>query len=469
MGIRGSSPHNRLNLFLSFTKVQRRIPMARTNQPVKSNLKTHEGAPARIINAKLQLKRSVMACMLWENGFYENGEDIVKRIQTLVHACEPKEVAEIAYIARTDMKLRHVPLLLLRELARHKKVKDIKLSHVIETVIQRADEISELVSMYWKDGKQKLSAQLKKGLALAFRKFSEYDLAKYNQDNAVKLRDVLFLCHAKPKDEVQAKVFKRLIDGKLAIPDTWETNLSAGKDKKETWERLLLENKLGALALLRNLRNMESANVDLRLIELALNDMKVERVLPFRFIAAARIMPQFEHMIEPSMLKCLVGREKLPGKTIILIDISGSMNEKISDKSDITRLDVACGVAILAREICENVLVYRFNTGIELVPARRGFALRDAISINAGGGTHLGDAVFAVSQQTHDRLIVITDEQSAHRVSNPIVNKSYMINVASNKNGVGYAPWVHIDGFSEAVIDYIKSYEDELDHTMSIG
>jgi 60 kDa SS-A/Ro ribonucleoprotein len=445
--------------------------MARTNQPVKSTLKTHEGAPARIINAEMQLRRSVMSCMLWENSFYENGQEISTRIRELVHACDPQKVGEIAVEARTKMKLLHVPLLLLRELARHKGISKMEhsLSFYIEQTIQRADELSELVSIYWKDGKEKLSAQTKKGLALAFRKFSEYDLAKYNQANAVKLRDVLFLCHAKPIDADQDLIWKRLINNELAIPDTWETNLSAGKDKKETWTRLLMEKKLGALALLRNLRNMETAGVERFVIENALNTMKVDRVLPFRFIAAARVMPQMEHMIEPQMLRCLVDREKLPGRTIILIDISGSMADPVSSKSDITRLDAACGVAILAREICEDVVVYKFNTGIAVVPPRRGFALRDAITFQSGGGTNLGDAVHTVQvKESFDRLIVITDEQSADRVPNPKVKRSYMINVASNKNGVGYAPWVHIDGFSEAVVDYIKTYEEELDHTVSM-
>ena len=67
---------------------------------------------------------------------------------------------------------------------------------------------------------------------------------------------MLFLVHAKPKDDSQAALWKRLVDGELATPDTSEVELSAGKDKKETFERLLLEGKLGGLAVLRNLRNM---------------------------------------------------------------------------------------------------------------------------------------------------------------------------------------------------------------------
>lgn len=34
-----------------------------------------------------------------------------------------------------------------------------------------------------------------------------------------------------------------------------------------------------------------------------------------------------------------------------------------------------------------------------------------------------------------------------------------MINVASARNGVGYGKWVHIDGWSEAVVEYIREAE----------
>jgi hypothetical protein len=35
----------------------------------------------------------------------------------------------------------------------------------------------------------------------------------------------------------------------------------------------------------------------------------------------------------------------------------------------------------------------------------------------------------------------------------------YVINVASARNGVGYGAWTHVDGWSEAVVDYIRSLE----------
>ena len=423
---------------------------------------THEGARAKHISAEQQLRRSVMACLLWEDEFYESGQSIAARIAELVTHVEAQNVAKMAIEARVKMKLRHAPLWLAREMARHASHKQA-VAETLACVIQRADELSEFLAMYWKDGKQPLSAQVKKGLAAAFEKFDEYQLAKYNRDNAITLRDVLFLCHAKPKDAAQDALWKRLIDGELVVPDTWEVTLSAqdGVSKKEKWERLLKEGRLGAMALLRNLRNMKQEQVDNALVVRALQAIKAEKVLPFRFIAAARYAPQWEQYLEDAMFKCLAAQEKAEGKTVLLIDVSGSMDAQISARSEMTRMDAACGLAVLAREIYPQVEIFTFSNQTVQVPARRGFALRDAVvNSQPHGGTYLGKAIQDVerSVKQYDRLIVFTDEQSHDRVLEP-KGRSYLINVASNKNGVGYGAWTHIDGWSESVITYIQELE----------
>lgn len=454
--------------------------MAKLNVPQTHPILTHEGAPARRITAEAELKRSVMACMLWENTFYENGEEIADRIKHLCAKVSPTFVAELAIEAREAMKLRHVPLLLVRELARHRAR---GVATTLARVIQRPDELSEFLAIYWKDGKQPLSAQVKKGLAAAFTKFNPYQLAKYNRDGAIKLRDVLFLCHAKPKDALQEVAWKQLVDGQLPVPNTWEVALSAGQNKKLAWERLLAEGKLGALALLRNLRNMEQVDVTYNVIRLALSRLKVERVLPYRFIAAARYAPRYEAELETAMFKCLKEAENLAGHTVLLVDVSGSMEDTLSAKSDLTRLDAACGLAMLLREICHHVDIYTFSHQLVLVAPRRGFALRDGIvNSQRHGGTPLGTAVAAIYAPRGqyitasgwtatsfmgqglrpDRLIVITDEQSHDCVPDPM-SKGYMINVASYQRGVGYHSWLHIDGWSESIIDYVQEYERNLD------
>src|SRR6202012_2554284 len=182
--------------------------------------RTHEGAPAAVITPEQELRRSVLACMLWENEFYEDGVAIAGRIRELVPKVEPTRVAALAVEARTAMKLRHAPLLLVREMARHATHRAL-VAETLTSVIQRADELAEFVAIYWSGGRAPLSAQVKKGLAASFTRFDEYALAKYDRAGAVKLRDVLFLTHAKPLTADQAALWKRLIAGELATPDTW--------------------------------------------------------------------------------------------------------------------------------------------------------------------------------------------------------------------------------------------------------
>ena len=249
-------------------------------------VKAHEGAVAQRIDPRRELRRSVLTCMLWEDTFYEKGSDVAERIAELVASNKAEDVAALAREARHQMHLRHVPLFLVRELTRRKGAGRL-VAETLEHVIQRADELSEFVALYWKARKEPLSAGVKRGLAAAFTKFDAYQLAKYNRESTVMLRDVLFLCHAKPKDTEQAALWKSLVENTLESPDTWEVALSAGKDKRETWERLLGEGKLGGMAVLRNLRLMLAAGVAPKMIGERL-EKGLARALPFRFITAAR-------------------------------------------------------------------------------------------------------------------------------------------------------------------------------------
>ncbi len=418
--------------------------------------RTHEGAVAARITPLLELRRTVCACLLWEDSFYESGVSIADRIAALVAVVKPDDVVALAIEAREAMKLRHVPLLLARELVRRK----VNVAPLLERIIQRPDELTEFLAIYWKDGKVPLAASVKRGLAKAFGKFSAYSLAKYNRADAIKLRDVLFLVHAKPKDEEQAATWKALVDQTLTAPDTWEVALSGGADKRETFTRLIAENKLGALALLRNLRNMQEAKVDDAVIRGALLACSPDRVLPFRFVSAARYAPRFEPELEALMFKCLAERPKLPGKTVLVVDGSGSMfGAKVSAKSELDRFDAAAALAMLVREQCEQVEVVVFSDNARLVPPRRGFALRDVLVQAAEHqGTNTENAKRAADSLGYDRIIILTDEQSHQTISAPN-GEGYVINVATYKNGIGYGQWTHIDGWSEACLDFIQATE----------
>jgi 60 kDa SS-A/Ro ribonucleoprotein len=428
-------------------------------------VRTHEGAIAQRVDPRRELRRSVLTCMLWEDTFYEKGNDTAKRIAELVARNEPENVAALACEARDKMQLRHVPLFLTRELARRKGTGPL-VADTLEHVIQRADELSEFVALYWKARKEPLSAGVKRGLAKAFTKFDAYQVAKYNRDSTVKLRDVLFLCHAKPKNAEQAETWKKLVENTLESPDTWEVALSAGKDKRETWERLLREGKVGGMAVLRNLRLMLAAGVAPKLVAERL-EKGIARALPFRFVTAARYAPKLEEAIEKAMLTGIAGLETLPGVTGLVVDVSGSMNYQLAKKGETTRMDAAAGLAILLREKAEEFCVATFSDNCVAIPPRRGFALRDAIvKSQAHSGTYLKRALSTLKAWTEwsdvERVIVITDEQSHDGILPAWTEKAYVINVAPYKSGISYGNgWTHIDGWSERVLDYIATMERE--------
>lgn len=437
--------------------------MAKTNVIERTREFTHEGAPASRITVEQQLRRSVMACLLWEDSFYESGATIASRIKELCTKVPVSKICEIAIEARTKQNLRHVPLLLLVHAVRNAKSKEDRavVGRTIPQVLLRADEPGEFIALYWKDGKCPLTRQMKIGIANAFKRFDEYHLAKYNRDGAVKIRDVMFLTHPKPDHDSQAELFKKVAADELKTPDTWEVALSGGANKKETFERLIAEGNLGYMALLRNLRNMADAGVSDKAMKDAILARKgANRVLPFRYVAAARACPQMEPTLDKALCAAIDELPKAEGATILLVDVSGSMDVRLSGKSDMTRMDAAATLASMWPGDCR---VFTFSNALAEVPPRKGMAGVDSIrNSQPHGGTNLGAALQALPVKADDRLIVITDEQSHDRVGCPMGFKHrYMINVAAYKNGVGYGAWTHLDGFSESVLKWIIAFENE--------
>lgn len=477
--------------------------MSSSNYPAEGP-RTHGGAVTFTLTPIEELRRTVLSCMLWEGEHYESGDSIASRIKALVPACNPAEVAALAVEARNAQHLRHVPLLLVRELCR--SVRGRLVGDTLAAVIQRPDEITEFLSIYWKDGKCPISKQVKLGLARAFRKFDEYQFAKHEHaDAAIKLRDVLFLVHGKPKTigghfrtkhqrqladskndffgTADENLYHAIVDRALKTPETWEVKMSATEgDKVEgraAFETMLKEGKLGYMALLRNLRKMTVLGVDRGLIEQAIKARKgASKVLPFRFISAAREAPQFEALLDTAMVQGLAEAPKLKGLTLILLDVSGSMCSLVGSKSTIDRLDAGAALCAILREQCEDVVVYATagndhsrTHATALVRACHGMGLIDAFRkayrTLGGGGIFLKPVMdFIGKYEKYDRIVVVTDEQDccvdaaqSPKLAEPGCAKAYLINVASYKNGIGYGKWTHIDGFSEATIDFIRAVE----------
>ncbi len=250
----------------------------------------------------------------------------------------------------------------------------------------------------------------------------------------------------------------------MKTADTWETRLSAGEDKNESFTDLLSSHKMGKLAILRNLRNMLDSNVSKSLVASELLHNPKE-MLPFQYIAAAKECPQWEDIIDPAMIKACSLKPKVNGNTIILVDVSGSMEQPLSSKSKMNRMDAACGLAILLRECCDQSQFFTFSDLLKPIAPRQGMALRDAvISSQSHSSTMLGAALNVIKEKLnvkYDRIIVITDEQSSDDIPKMPSKNNYILNIACYHNGIGNKnQWTTITGFSEASIDFIRELEN---------
>lgn len=427
----------------------------RMNTPVKAPKQfTHEGGVARRQTSSRELERAVCACLLWEDSFYESGESIADRIKALAARESTDSLAALAIRARNELNLRHAPLLLLAELANRPGPTFRK---TVYEVINRPDELGEFVAIYGR----KMPSRVKRGLADCFHKFNAYQFGKYKgEGNKFSLRDVMFLVHPKPGHLGESKLFEQIANKTLPSPDTWEVALSSGADKAETFTRLLTEKKLGYLALLRNLRNMETAGVDYDLVADAIRDGNKDKIFPFRFVAAWRAAPAYERPLDAALRDVVAKLPAFKGRTAILVDVSGSMSDRLSQKSDMLRIDAASALAVCYPGDCE---VYSFSNHLVQVAGASGLGgINQIIGSQSHGGTNLAGALASLPR-VYDRIIVITDEQTYGRVLMPTCKHSYIINVASYQPSIVYGSTVSITGFSENVFRFMAEHENGSD------
>lgn len=422
-------------------------------------------APALGEDPLRQLRGAVLLCVLWEDYFHEGRYSLAAWLADLVPKNRPADVAALAIEAREKLELRRAPLLLVRELARRKGAGPL-VAAVLERIIRRADDITDFVALHWREKKQPLSAGAKRGLARAFRNLDPYRLARHNRESAVKLRDVLFLCHPKPRNAEQAAAWKKLADGMLPPPDTWELALARARKKKETWEELLRDGKVPGLAIVRRLDEILRAGVSRHLISSSL-DQGVRPAAPFLFLSRAQLAPKLEDVLGRAMLKGVEGMKSVPGSTGLLVDVSRSMSKRTLAGSGLSAADAGVGLAILLREKADLLQLASFSSTCVEVPLRRGFVLRDAIlRSQAHSGTDLRRALRQLRETKRwrevDRLIVVSDQQS-HEIIPPAWTKhAYVVNVAPYQRQLSYGSgWTHIDGWSERVLDYILATEAE--------
>jgi 60 kDa SS-A/Ro ribonucleoprotein len=451
-------------------------------------LLTHGGARAVKIGKIAQLRRAVLSTLLFEDQFYEDGASQADRIRELALAVDPETLADLAVEARRDHGLRHVSLLLLVQLMKTGSGIQGLVSDTIVKVCTRADMVTDLLALYSADKTNKAySGQLKKGVARALEGFDRYQIAKYASNRGGKafdLRRAMFISHPRSHDEVAARTLGDLVQRKLRQEGTWESQTGEARDMSEVFTRLLLDGKLGYLALLRNLRKMSAAGVSKPLIKGAiLARSGASGIFPLQYHAAAMEMPEFADVLEEAMLAEIRKGPRLNGRTIIVGDVSGSMQAGLSGKGKYTRYDATALLIGSLVAMCDDPVVYatagsdsRRQHATTKVTSTAGFGmvdvLRRANATIGQGGIFLTQVMDFIADREQDieRVIVLTDEQDCDISGNGapakaklLGSRNYLINVGSNENGIGYRRWTHIDGFTDTVIKWIPVYEREID------
>jgi 60 kDa SS-A/Ro ribonucleoprotein len=354
----------------------------------------YEQANAYVLDERTDLYSAVVTTSL-SDKFYETTDKRVERIRALIAKNDPAFVARLAIYSRSKMYMRSIPLVLAVELAKTQSGNGI-VRKAVKGVIQRADEITELLAYYQLANQRtgtkklnKLSKQIQHGLSDAFNRFDEYQFAKYNRAAEIKLKDALFIVHPKAENEAQQELFNKIAKGTLETPYTWETELSAlgqqkFSDEKEeraafrvTWEALIDSGKLGYMALLRNLRNILEAGVSAQTIERVcvtlsnIHAVTKSKQLPFRFLAAYREIKEVQSDFAPMVLEALetavsysaFNIRGFDSDTAVLIacDVSGSMQKPISAKSKIMNYDIGLMLAMLLQSRCARVQTGMFG------------------------------------------------------------------------------------------------------------
>lgn len=455
-------------------------PRIKTSKFDEERLAGGSGALAAKQSNVALLRRAVLANLLWEDVAYMDGQSVAEEIQRLIPLCPAEDVYHIALEARAMQKLRHTPLFLAVEMCKYPKHK-MFVQDLLPQIITRADMLTDFLAIYWKDGKKPIANQAKKGLAQAFHNFNEYKLAKYDRDAAIKLRDVMFLCRPKPKNQYEQDLFKKVANRTLAVPETWEVMLSTGKDKKESWTKLITEGKIGGLAMLRNIANMRKANVDRRVINEGLEKLKSSMLLPLDFLKANKMNPEFRGQIEDAMLSSYANLPKLKGKTLFIVDVSGSMRASMSTKSGFNRQDAACAMAMLAANQCEDYEIVctagndydRIGAHEHIMYPQRGFGIFSQIEDTRNrigyGGIFTRQCLEWCEKkfkgQNFDRIIVFSDSQDCDydtkKTPKPFGTYNYICDVSAHTKGVNYnGVWsAEISGFSEHFITFIAAME----------
>lgn len=445
-----------------------------------------------------QLYELIVMSLYGKDNYYESSDVQLQRLQELTNSVVSSGnfdfIANAALHARHVMNIRSMPIVLTVLFAkslRDQKKHYANMRKLVCDVIARCDQLTDLYSFALSTfgSKKAIPMAIKRGVADATNKFGEYAYGKYDSKGAVKLKDILRIVHPTAKNEEQASIFEKIMKDTLAVPYTWETELSINgqkpeserKSKKDLWTELVVSEKLGYMALLRNLRNILDASVDPGTIATVAarlsnpDEVKKSKQLPFRFTNAITAVEGHSNTkLKTALSKAIdasLGNLPQIGENVwIIIDCSGSMNG--------TPFSQACLFAAAlgkANTDSTNVKVTMFSDSAFHVAIDTNSSVLSIVDTltrkNQGGGTNLQAALDMKPKLgfVPDTVIVLSDMQVDSLTSKDPAKLfgTDVVKVAINLQPYESTPlatvkgWYQLSGFSERLFDFIPAIRNK--------
>ncbi|MFD7698068.1 TROVE domain-containing protein [Streptomyces sp. NPDC059805] len=438
-------------------------------------LRTYEGGRGHERDARSELFLLAVGNFVSQRTFYESGAERDDRFATLVRelaVSDPEWTAGLLGWLRTEGNLRTAALVGAAEYVKARLdagADDGPANRrVVDSVLRRPDEPGELLAYWTATYGRNVPKPVKRGIADAVRRlYSGKSLLKYDTaSKGYRFGDILNLTHTAPDPAKpwQGELFRYALDRRhhpetavppesapvltahralMAVPVgerravltseggaerlaaagmTWEALAGwlQGPMDKAAWEAVIPS--MGVMALVRNLRNFDEAGVSDEVaarVAARISDpaeVARSRQFPFRYLAAYRHAPslRWAYPLEQALGHSLANVPALPGRTLILVDRSGSMFwSRLSDRSELNRADAAAifGTALALR--ARKADLVEFGSTSAPVPFRAGESVLKILGrFGDLGGTDTTAAV-RTHYRGHDRVLIVTDEQYA--------------------------------------------------------
>ena len=399
-----------------------------------------------------RLMEYVASFIYGENSFYTNADtkmaDMINVLERIASRKGGDQViTNVLDLAKNEFGMRTMPVVALVEYL--KAARAIGRSSVdgsralVNSMIRRVDDLTDMYSYALQafGAKNNVPMSVKRGIADAFNKFDAYQFGKYNRDGAVKLKDLLRIVHPTPASGDLSDIFGKIMADALESPDTWEVELSRNgqlpegerREPSAIWAEFIKERKLGMLATLRNLRNMQESGVFAKYPEtIALVADMIRKpsklTFPYQYYVAYRQAGSapsvIKNALEDAINQSALSNIPVIGEKVwVIVDCSGSMEQKLNQRAVTSMKDVAslfgASVALRQKVAGKSVVLTAFATGHRPIRVEAGDSALDVVNriekTSLGGGTDLEQAVDAVRQywgtERPDTVVVISDMQ----------------------------------------------------------